>query len=127
MSGDQETLASQRARRAAGWREVAFYVPEQDHARIGQLASTYRLCRTYVMQTSMSRGLAVIGKQEWYQRGKAPKVRLTRRDAGLCRECRARLKVGAEAQQQYQARKRAGQGDGNAPEPPATHASETKA
>jgi|GEM_PF-1021572 predicted transcriptional regulator len=127
MTGGQETRGSQRARRAAGWRWVAFYVPEQNHARIGQLASNHRLSREVVMQYALAQGLTLVDRREWYRLAKAEPFRMKRKDAGLCRECRARLKVGAEAQRQYQARKkRAEQDDGNTPEPPVTTPPETE-
>jgi len=79
------------AKRAAGWREVAFHVPENVKGRIEQIASTFRLSREAVMQTALERGLAMIERREWYQRAKAIPFRLKRRDAGVCRMCAARL------------------------------------
>jgi predicted transcriptional regulator len=81
-----------QAKREAGWREVAFHVPEYVKGRVGQIASTYRLSRETVMQAALERGLALIGKQEWYQRARAVPFRLKRRDAGVCAVCRARLR-----------------------------------
>jgi len=66
----------QHARREAGWREVALHIPQYVKGRVEQIASTYRLSRETVMQAALERGLAVIGKQEWYQRAKAVPLRL---------------------------------------------------
>ncbi len=79
------------AKREAGWREVAFHVPEYVKSRLGQIASTYLLSRERVMSYALQHGIELIDRREWSRLAKAEPIRIRRRDAGVCRVCRARL------------------------------------
>jgi hypothetical protein len=105
MSDDPETLRSQRARRAAGWKWLKTLAPPDLSERVRQVASTSHLSHEAVIRATIARGLATISKQEWYAMAHALPFRLRRRDVG---------------------RRRARRGDRNAPEPPTATAPGTE-